>query len=198
MYRRLAVWASSGPARGSAGPPAGKAPADRGENVVQGFADLFREDKRRHLRAHERLDWKAWNLFLALLPPAGLYLTMSYARKDMDEIVRSGGESFRTTRASKKETGVARPSTSGSAGKAGEEIEGRLASIDRRVRDLGEKLERSEEAGRELRERLGRLQEDQRRRSEGSRAAGGTGWLSWFGLRGRAARKTEEARKEGL
>ena len=109
MYRRLAVWASSGPARGSAGPHAGKAPADRGENVVQGFADLFREDKRRHLRAHERLDWKAWNLFLALLPPAGLYLTMSYARKDMDEIVRSGGESFRTTRASKKETGVARP-----------------------------------------------------------------------------------------
>ncbi len=38
-------------------------------------------------RMHDRLDWKLWNLFLAMVPPAALYATLVYARQDMDELI---------------------------------------------------------------------------------------------------------------
>ena len=159
MYRRIvSACSSSGTSRrvSGAAAPAPKAgpPEPSQQNVLQGFTELFRQDKRGHLRMHERLDWKAWNLFLALLPPAGLYFTMAYARRDMDDLVqRSGDPLGSATRASK------RTAPGGAATTGGEKaLLEKLEAIGSEVKDLRGRLERSEREGVALRSEVSRIQ----------------------------------------
>jgi len=156
--------------------------------VVQGFANLFREDKGGRVRMHERLDWKLWNLFLALIPPAGLYAAMVYARRDMDEIVEQGGESFRTTRVSKQQGDPSKGSGRESEAKA---VAERLETIDSKVRDLSQRLEESREENRVLQQQVERMRAERKQ-----------GWFRIPAVLWPRGRKKEEAegsddRREG-
>lgn len=187
MYRRLAAFfcARASPGREARAVARREGGGESG-NVVQGFADLFREDKRRHLRMHERFDWKLWNLFLALLPPAGLYVTMVYARRDMDDLLLQDNKSFRTTRASK-----------GGDPKDEPGVADKLEAIDTRMRALTERLEQSAEANRALEDQVNRIrtaQEDLRKRASAEKSR----WprLPAINWRNRRPERREEVREE--
>ena len=118
---------------------------------------------------HDRLDWKLWNLFLAMLPPAALYATLVYARRDMDELIAKDKD-FLSTRRSKRppveERGAAaaaagssfRGSSEEEAEQQGHDIMDKLEAMDTKMRELDERLKSSSEANALLRKQVAALQ----------------------------------------
>mmetsp|Transcript_8686 Transcript_8686/g.16109 ORF Transcript_8686/g.16109 Transcript_8686/m.16109 type:complete len:189 (+) Transcript_8686:1782-2348(+) len=177
MIRRILVLASTKAKDGARGRRHGdemssvKDFAKPASNVVEGFADLFKEDKRQSLRMHERFDWKVWNFFLALLPAVALYTTMTYARKDMDRLIEED-KSFMSTRRSK------RPEYTGEK-ERDKQIMEKFEAVDSKMRELSEKLHESKELNRRLQDRVTELQEAQVEKKQGKMKLGLL-WSSWL------------------
>mmetsp|Transcript_9001 Transcript_9001/g.22183 ORF Transcript_9001/g.22183 Transcript_9001/m.22183 type:complete len:224 (+) Transcript_9001:329-1000(+) len=207
MYRSFLIAASKATGGGSPKPAPSGALARRQSSVVEGFADLFKEDTR--ARMHDRLDWKLWNLFLAMLPPAALYATLVYARRDMDELIAKDKD-FLSTRRSKRppveERGAAaaaagssfRGSSEEEAEQQGHDIMDKLEAMDTKMRELDERLKSSSEANALLRKQVAALQsrgpKGEAKGEEGASApkalrnGGATaGWLNWRRWRRRPA-----------